>query len=1028
MLVNLYYQNIRGLDMVKLKAIETLLLNPKNPSIFIISEHWYCDHHALRTSTNFVISSPPPITPKLTGHQNGGLAVLASTELINSITLKHCNDYFITIQLMGSQITAVYLKPSLKLLEINELLHNMPHSDIILGDFNVRFGRVTRDKITWNIDRGQSIDQSLQLQGLHQVLPETGCSRNDHVYAREQIGWTYEWMSRADFNSDHGRMHLPLATRTSTDGVAPRNTKKDPLRYSFGCLREPVMQNLIISEWKLVSYPRLKELISSIFMYLNLNEKRLVRSDIQELVDNCYDTFLEELYWICDQYIPVYEPVEIKRTPDYSLKLDNTRDSAEHIRLFKRSQRAYAASKPLQSRDSSRSAMEEAYDHYKHVYAAGQNEHTDTPPLPEISCTSVLHSFLDPDEVSKTIRSYSTAKTGGPDRIDTRFLKCVNHSATFSDLVSDLFKLFWISGITPSNWNTSRIHLLLKDTLRPFADNTRPIALTNVMRRMFEKLLLRQWLTQDWANLNPYQAGFRRGWSTISHILLSDNLSRSGYPVSVFLDLKSAFDKVPHSKLLSLLERRGIPRRDLSLVFSLMMHNCQSLLSVNHETHAKPILRGQGVFQGSILSPFLFNIFIDDLATRLNSGEFPGITALLFADDIVIKAKTRQCAKVAIDACANWATDHGMLWGLAKCGIMGPKSITGQPLVPVYLDQEPIPEVDEYKYLGVPHRQQGVDWASYCRTLVNKNISLMDALYLQRKNWPYYNRLAIYRTFIRSTMEYCLGPLCTWISRQKENLKTELTTMLEKCHERALLWIFDIKSPKLLLESISGLGDFQSRVKMLQGSVARHLRTMPESNPLQQHYRRHPISTSSNFILPFCFRSLLLDEWASQPPVRNETLSWVTFCRLSWIKKNQEKPGILQNYVLNRCRRSNKMDSFLLLPLSEASRILQWRCNRSFTRGYCPVCQKQFNRAHLTRCSLISFHSSSIQEISSSEEYTRDIEVINNQLTSKTAPYSRALVYTPLDYLLNEKRYEEFLNALDILKEMIFGPAMVSIN
>jgi hypothetical protein len=59
--------------------------------------------------------------------------------------------------------------------------------------------------------------------------------------------------------------------------------------------------------------------------------------------------------------------------------------------------------------------------------------------------------------------------------------------------------------------------------------------------------------------LHPSQAGFRRGFSTISHILLSDELSRHENPLSIFLDIKAAFDNVVWSKLVSLLESLDCP-------------------------------------------------------------------------------------------------------------------------------------------------------------------------------------------------------------------------------------------------------------------------------------------------------------------------------------------------------------------------------------------------------------------------------------------------------------------------------------
>jgi hypothetical protein len=157
------------------------------------------------------------------------------------------------------------------------------------------------------------------------------------------------------------------------------------------------------------------------------------------------------------------------------------------------------------------------------------------------------------------------------------------------------------------------------------------------------------------------------------------------------------------------LTERGCPDREKNLIFSLMISNCVSFLIVNGNQIATPIERNQGVFQGSVLSPFLFNIFIDKLAQKINSL-FKIPVVLFFADDINIKARTYEEGQSLINICLEWSRSHYMTWGISKCGSVGSKRS-------FMLQGQPIPMVKNYKYLGVPHAANNV--------LYVKNIKLI---------------------------------------------------------------------------------------------------------------------------------------------------------------------------------------------------------------------------------------------------------------------------------------------------------------
>jgi len=76
----------------------------------------------------------------------------------------------------------------------------------------------------------------------------------------------------------------------------------------------------------------------------------------------------------------------------------------------------------------------------------------------------------------------------------------------------------------------------------------------------------------------------------------------------------------------------------------------------------------RGVVQGSSLSPALYNMFMDSFAEAVLNGDMECIIALImFADDVQLRAKTRQGMQKLLDAAGIWADTHGMTWSIKKC-------------------------------------------------------------------------------------------------------------------------------------------------------------------------------------------------------------------------------------------------------------------------------------------------------------------------------------------------------------------------
>ena len=145
--------------------------------------------------------------------------------------------------------------------------------------------------------------------------------------------------------------------------------------------------------------------------------------------------------------------------------------------------------------------------------------------------------------------------------------------------------------------------------------NYRPISLLSSIAKFFERVILNRMVFFLERNnlIISTQFGFRHKHSTIHPILdliteSYQNIEEKRFSTLILLDIRKAFDFVPHPTLLKKLEFYGIRGVSYTLLDSYLSDRKQFVSINNSNSKLRDIT--YGVPQGSILGPLLFLLHI----------------------------------------------------------------------------------------------------------------------------------------------------------------------------------------------------------------------------------------------------------------------------------------------------------------------------------------------------------------------------------------------------------------------------------
>lgn len=243
-------------------------------------------------------------------------------------------------------------------------------------------------------------------------------------------------------------------------------------------------------------------------------------------------------------------------------------------------------------------------------------------------------------EIRAAELGYETA--AGPDGISVK-----NWTAVPILLRELIYNIVLLDGTLEKQLNIARTVFLPKGGGELSPGDFRPLSITSVVVRQLHKILGKR--ISDKYKFDERQRAFISCDGTLENLsilatILADSKSRLRECHIATLDIRKAFDSVPHAVVIETIKEMGCPQKFVKYIANLY-ENARTTLQYGGQNTKISI--GRGVLQGDPLSPLIFNSVMDRVLSKVDpdigytiNGKIFNCAA--FADDIILFSRTKM--------------------------------------------------------------------------------------------------------------------------------------------------------------------------------------------------------------------------------------------------------------------------------------------------------------------------------------------------------------------------------------------------
>lgn len=412
-------------------------------------------------------------------------------------------------------------------------------------------------------------------------------------------------------------------------------------------------------------------------------------------------------------------------------------------------------------------------------------------------------------EIARAVAKLASNKAADRDGVIAEMLKSLGKGALLE--VAKIIHEIWDTETGPASWSTVDIIPVYKgkgDVTQ--CDSYRPISLIDMISKAFGTLIRARVEKLVDPKLHECQAGFRKGRSCQDMIftlrMLRGYANEYRVPMhACFVDLKKAYDSIDREALWRILPLYNVDGKLLEMI-KLLYVDLGATVKVS-DSRSERISLKAGVKQGCVLSPLLFNIYLDFViknaisgwntraGVHINRGERhmwsdPSeptvfrrqqsgliIQALLYADDTALLATSHEELEEMLNYLHKCMTEWGLRISFEKTEAMafGAAAEGGKKWPPLKVGDQQVNYVDKFKYLGSIFTSLGGD-STDCTTRISKAWACYHSLkkILKAKYLSVKTRIGVYKVTVMPTLLYGAE---SWVLCDEEVEKLEVVQM-----------------------------------------------------------------------------------------------------------------------------------------------------------------------------------------------------------------------------------------------------------
>lgn len=363
-------------------------------------------------------------------------------------------------------------------------------------------------------------------------------------------------------------------------------------------------------------------------------------------------------------------------------------------------------------------STEDWVEHFRELFSppasTGQREQMVKAELDELERVPVFNELsfrISVEEVTKAVSLLKSGKAPGLDLLSGEIIKAT-HPVIMPILVK-MFNHILSTGSYPSCWAEGSITPLHKKGSPLDPDNYRGITISSCLGKVFGLVLNRRLtdFAKKYSLIDDRQSSHKKGARTTDNVFVLKSLfekyCKKGKNLYVgFIDFRKAFDSIWHEGLFLKLLQNHIGGPFYNVIKSIYRQTSSKVRTQGLLSPAFPIQKG--VRQGDVLSPLLFNLFINNIVNEFHSPESSPpvledaiLGCLLYADDLAIISTSQEGLQHSLKKlscfCEKWKLEVNHKKSKIMCFSKTGKKNTSS----FYLNDMRLETVQNYCYLGL---------------------------------------------------------------------------------------------------------------------------------------------------------------------------------------------------------------------------------------------------------------------------------------------------------------------------------------